>query len=244
MDPLAERLACECALPSSLRKYDKLGDFLEERLDRAVRITYGEDLGEALARAGGGADLIIGKQSVVLRQAAENKTSVWPIAMLTDMAGSTELKGLFVVRSDDPARDVSDLRGHRILFGPKAPAEKHAAAVEKLKVSGVSVSEPIRTSPRCTTAALAVFEKEADAAVISSYALACLGGGKFVPTGALRVVGETNPVPFITVFAAPGLSPDEEPAGTAALTAVRTRPALLSAMRSRDGFVKAAPRGL
>jgi ABC-type phosphate/phosphonate transport system substrate-binding protein len=242
-DPLAERFACDCTPPSLRRDYEKLRGFLEERLRCTVRITYAEDLRDAFGRAGGEVDLMVGKRSVILHHAAENEMSVRAIVMLTDNTGTTQLRGVFVVRSDDPAKSVSDLQGYRILLGPKSAAEKHDAALEKLKAGGVSLPEPIRTSPRCTVAALAVYEKVADAAVISSYAVAYFEGGKVVPKGALRAVGETDPVPFLTVFATPALSVDEETAVVRALLVVPKRPALLSGLLSKDGFVGMTPRG-
>jgi outer membrane protein assembly factor BamB len=95
---------------------------------------------------------------------------------------------------------------------------------------------PIRSS--CSTAAVEVAEKQADAAVISSYALALLEGCKTIEKGSLRVVGETRPLPFIAACATPQVPPEEERQLTVALLALREDPALLAAMESRDGFVR------
>ncbi|MHC4737238.1 MAG: PhnD/SsuA/transferrin family substrate-binding protein, partial [Planctomycetota bacterium] len=114
----------------------------------------------------GQVDLLIGKESVVRFDAAEIKMTVRPIARLTDKSGTTNLRGLFVVRHNDPAKSAEDLKGYKILFGPEYDAEKSTAAIPK----------QVKTNPSCSTAAVAVVEKEADAAVISSYALALLEG--------------------------------------------------------------------
>lgn len=240
MDPLAKKFACECTTPSSLHDYEALRKFLEKRLQRLVDVTYAEDLSGALKRAGGNADLIIGKRSVILHQASASTFPVKPIAMLTDTVGSCQIRGLFVVRQADPARNLSDLQGHRILLGPIAAAEKHSAAIAKLKERGITIPDPIRTSPRCTGAVISLYGKDADVTVISGYAKACLETGKFIPEGSLRVIGETDPIPFVAVFAGPGLSKDENAAVMAALMAVRTQPDLLSDLASKDGFVSVA----
>jgi hypothetical protein len=75
-----------------------------ESLGRSVHVAYAVNLGEGLKRFGGGVDLIIGKRSSVVADAAECNVPVSAIAMLTDLTGSTDLTGLFVVRHDDPAR--------------------------------------------------------------------------------------------------------------------------------------------
>ena len=105
MDPLAERLSCPCVRGYAQRKYDRLGAFLGKRLGCAVRVVYGESLAEILGRTGGKADLIIGKQSVIVYDAAQLGKPVRPIAMLTSKTGSTVLTGLFVVIASWPGSD-------------------------------------------------------------------------------------------------------------------------------------------
>ena len=76
------------------------------------------------------------------------------------------------------------------------------------------------------------------AGVISSYALPLLEGCGTIQKGSLKVVGETAPVPFITVFAAESL---DEAAGKQvlkALFALASDPAMLKMMESKSGFVE------
>jgi len=107
-----------------------------------------------------------------------------------------------VVRRDDPAKELADLRGYKILFGPVYAAEKSEAAVEG----------------------------QADAAVISSYALALLEGCNTVDRGALRVVARTTAVPFVTVFVTNTCTRQQREAITKALLQVRRDKSLLVAM--------------
>lgn len=240
MDPLSDRLACGCVEGHAQRRYDKLGAFIEKHLARPVLIAYGENLPDILKFNPGKVDLIIGKQSVVISDAAEVDTPVRPIARLTDKSGSTNLTGLFVVRRNDPAKNIADLKGYRILLGPECDAEKSTAARATLRAKGVPLSERIKTSPSCSSAALAVVENEADAAVISSYALALLEGCGTIDKGTLRVIGRTSNVPFVTVFVADTITREAEEVVIDALLAVKNDRNLLTGMESKMGFVRAS----
>lgn len=238
MDPLSDQLACDCVEGYAQRKYDELATFLEKQLRRPVLLTYGENLPDILKLNPGKVDLIIGKKSIVLFDAAQTKLHIRPTARLTDKSGTTNLTGLFVVRINDPATSIEDLKGYNILFGPAYDGEKHTAAIAALKAKGVPVPKQVRTSPSCSTAAVAVVEKEADAAVISSYALALLEGCNTIDKGALRVVGQTSAVPFITVFATDAVSRENEKLIIDVLLAVGKNKRLLARMESKTGFVE------
>ena len=142
MDPLSDQLACDCVEGYAQRKYDKLGTFLEKQLRRPVQIAYGENLKDVLKLDTIKIDLIIGKHSVVLSDAAEAKMTIHPVARLTDKSGGTDLTGLFVVRHNDLANSIEDLEGYRILFGPEYDAEKSTAAMAALRAQGLSPPQP------------------------------------------------------------------------------------------------------
>ncbi len=241
MDPMAAPLACPCVEGYAQRKYEELGAYLESKLDRKVEVVFSESLAGALKRqTDGKADLIIGKHSVVLAGAKSAKLNVQPIASLTDKEGVTTQTGLFVVRSADPAKDVAALKGYRILFGPAECDEKSAAPIRLLEKSGVKVPEERETSPACSDAATKLLELKdvKAAAVISSYAQPLLEGCGTIDAGALRVVGETEPVPFITAFVNKGIGDELRGRIKAALLAVGEDAELLAALETKSGFVK------
>jgi ABC-type phosphate/phosphonate transport system substrate-binding protein len=237
MDPLSDQLACDCVAGYAQRKYGRLGEFLQKRLARPVQIAYAESLLLPHAKLEGGVDLVIGKFSEVVSDAARVGLDVRSVAMLTGQDGTVTLTGLFVVRQADPAKSIEDLRGYPILFGPEDSLEKRWAALASLEAFGLPIPQEISESPSCNAAALAVVEEEADAAVISSYAVPLLEGCNVVDKGALRVVGDTDPVPFISVFATDRVGPGLEQAVVEALVDVGSDPALLAAMESQNGFV-------
>ena len=78
---------------------------------------------------------------------------------------------MFVVRQSDPAKSVEDLEDYRILFGPEDSVEKRSAAFASLEAFDIPLPKPIRSKSSCSGAALAVVERDADAAVVSSYAM-------------------------------------------------------------------------
>lgn len=239
MDPLAAPLACDCVQGYAQRKYEKLGEFLQKKLNRPVKVVWGESIGKATAELDAQGDIIIGKHSVVLSDAKRMKMNVQPIAQLTDQAGSVEQTGLIVVRANDKAKAVSDLSGYRIFFGPEDCDEKSAAPMAMLKAAGVELPKDIEVSEACSSAAtkLVELDKNVDAAaVISSYAEKLLEGCGTVKKGDLRVIGRSKPVPFITAFANSKLSEKEIKQITDALLEVQGNPELLIAMETLSGF--------
>ena len=97
--------------------------------------------------------------------------------------GRTTQRGLVVVRGDDPAKAMADLKQHRIVLGPADCDEKHAAARAVFAAHGIDLPPDCPTAGSCTKGAAAVIEAAAKgspptATVISSYAQPLLEGGQ------------------------------------------------------------------
>jgi ABC-type phosphate/phosphonate transport system substrate-binding protein len=240
MDPLAAELACPCVKGYAQRDYTQLAKFLEGQIGRPIQVTFAESLAVALEKkTNGQADIVIGKESVVRTEAKARKHAVTPVAALTGKDGLTTQTGLLVVLEKSAAKSVTDLAGYRILFGPAECDEKHAAAVDLLTEHKIAVPDKREIAAACTEGATKLLELGADAkaaAVISSYAKPLLEGCGTIKKGDLRVVGTTKPVAFVMAFVADAL-PEKDKA-TAALLALNDHPALLTAMESKQGFVK------
>ena len=238
MDPLAAPLACDCVQGYAQRKYEHLGVYLQKELQRPVKVVWAESLSNAL-KEHGSADLIIGKHSVVKHDARSSKIKVKALASLTGLDGSVTQTGLVVVRKDDTAESAMDLAGYRIFFGPEDCDEKSAAPMALLKRSGVELPAKIESSPACSTAAASLREVPADvnaAAVISSYAGPLLEGCGTIKKGDLRVIGESDPVPFITAFVNRTVSTEDAALIKAALIDVELHAELLVALETSEGF--------
>jgi outer membrane protein assembly factor BamB len=73
-------------------------------------------------------------------------------------------------------------------------------------------------------------------AVIPSYALVLLEGCGTVKPGNLKVIGKTEPIPFITVFLADAIPGMAQEKLLKALFSIKDDAKMLKAMESRDGF--------
>jgi outer membrane protein assembly factor BamB/ABC-type phosphate/phosphonate transport system substrate-binding protein len=243
MDPLAAPLSCPCVEGYAQRQYEKLAEYLSKKLDRPVHVTFAESFEKPLAKESCTAiDIAVGKDSVVRYDAAKMKLGATPLARLTGKDGKTTQTGLIVVRSNDPAQHVDDLRGYRILFGKQECDEKFAAPRKMLRAVGVDLPAPeaAETTEACSDGACKIIEcgdDERAAAVISSYAAPLLEGCGTIKKGDLRVVGETAPVPFITAFATDRVAPELQAQIREALFGVSAQPQLLAALESLIGFV-------
>lgn len=243
MDPLAKELSCPCVKGYAQREYDELGKHLAGKLKRQVNVVYSETMVGAMksGKLPDGVDLVIGKRSVVEADAKASQLEVTPIASLSGKDGITTQLGLIVVPSKDPAKTVADLKGYQIYFGPADCDEKHKAALDLLKQSGVPIPGKLETCSACSDGATKILELGADvraATVISSYAAPLLEGCGTIQKGDLRVVGKTAPVPFITAFTTSQITEKDRAAIQTILLELIESPKLCESLETRLGFVE------
>jgi len=239
MDPLAMELSCPCVQGYAQRDYNKLAKYLQTRLGVPVDVTFSESLVKAL-KDDDRAEIVIGKRSVVEYDAKRSKRGFTYAASLTGKDGKTTQYGMIVVRTADKAAGPADLKGYRIYFGPEESAEKHGAAVALLRLHGVELPAKLETVAGCEEGATAILEmgpEEKGAAVISSYAHPLLEGCGTVPKGAIRVVAETKPIPFVTAFVSDKLSAERQREVTASLLELGAHPDLMIALETKRGFI-------
>jgi ABC-type phosphate/phosphonate transport system substrate-binding protein len=236
-DPLARQNACTCVDGYGQRDYHALGRYLERRLQRSVAVTFPA----VSAVVSGGANegmpgLVIGSRYPVEAAFAAAGRRVMLLAVLSGPDGAATQPGLFVVRQADAVRSLLDLKDRRIVLGPTPVNERHAAALAALRRLGLPPVEPLAVAEADGAAVTAVLRGEADAAVISAHALPLLVGCDALRRDELRVVGRTEPVPFIAVFATESLPRALLVPIVAALDSVGEESALLRRLESRDGF--------
>ena len=242
MDPMSAPLACDCVQGYAQRKYEKLVDYLREKTGMTVRVVWSESLVSALKSQTKNAQIVIGKDSVVRSDAKEAKKTLLPVAQLTDMNGSTQQKGLFVVLKDNPAASLLDLENYKILFGPADCDEKDAAPKKKLAELEIDFQVG-EICASCSIGAKRLTELDAKgkfATVISSYAGPLLEGCGTIKKGDLKIVGESDSVPFISAFVDSSLSPEVRQNFTSALLAMNQSQDMLKAMETKLGFLQYA----
>lgn len=240
MDPLAAELSCPCVEGYAQRDYTALQKLLEAELGVQIKLTFAGSLQAGIDKVGG-ADIVIGKHSVVVHDLKLAKRKAKPAYRLTDAKGETVQHGLIVVNRDDPAKVAKDLSGYTIIFGDSSALEKHEAALNLLKKAGVSVPKDLRKiDAACSDGACKVVDlgpTSLTAAVISSYAQPLLEGCGTIKQGDLRVVARTADVPFVTLFLSDKLDDERRKQIDAALQLIPTRPSLLESLESLAGFL-------
>lgn len=241
-DPLAKENACDCVKGYAQRDYHALGKHLSRQLKRPVEVVFAAGVAAAELRCGEKPHLVIQKVSVARADFAAVSCKASLIAMLSGLDGVTTLHGLFVVPKASPIRSLLDLGGKRLMLGPADSEEKNGAALKTLAEPGVKPAAPLLEAPSCNAAAGALARGEADVAVISSYAKPLIVACGAAEEGELRVIGRTDPVPFVGVFATDRLSSKDQALVCAALLDSIT-PELMTALESSRGFVVPAVKG-
>ncbi len=242
MDPLAKPLSCPCVAGYAQRDYEKLAEALQKTLQREVVVVFNDSLVAAQKKKQViRIDLVIGKQSVILQDAKASKLNLKKVAMLSGKDGLTTQRGLVVVATADPAKQMSDLKDYRIYFGPQECDEKHAAAMRLLTAAGIAIPQKLDTAVACDEGAIKILEMaekgERGCAVISSYAKPLLEGCGQVKKGALRIVGETEDVPFVAAYLNAGLDSKLQSAISDALLKSTADVNLRIALETKRGFV-------
>ena len=240
MDPLAKELACACVKGYAQRDYRKLEAVLEKALNQRVTVEFSDDLAESLRGVGPGREVLVaGSQSLVADGAKKAGLKCQAVGALTDLDGNTALTASFVARSDDPAKELMDIAGRKVLIGVADADDLHAATLAALRDSRVEPSGKPENRPSYSEAALDLLdsrESPAPIAVIPSYALPLLEGCGSVKPGNLKVIAKTQPVPFIAFFVAETIPAEKQEKILTALLGVKSDKKLLKALESRDGF--------
>lgn len=241
LDPLAAQLSCPCVKGYAQRDYRALASWLEAETGKKVTIGFGSSLSAAMKQAGSDRfDLAIGKFSVLAADAAALGMGAEPLCALANKQGSTDVCGLFVVAADDAAETVEDLFEYTFLVGPPEHVEKHELAVAALRVAGFP--EPFDTvvCATCSDAAATLLDAPSDpphVAVLSDYAEPLLEGCGTVPAGAVRVVGKTEPSPFIVACVPSSMDHALRDTLRRALLALSDQPEVCATLESKGGFV-------
>jgi outer membrane protein assembly factor BamB/ABC-type phosphate/phosphonate transport system substrate-binding protein len=236
MDPLAAPLSCACVSGMGQRRYDRLEEFLEMRLQRAIEVTYDESLELASQRLHAKFDWIIGKRSVVEFDANRLRLTLKPVAALTDRGGLQTLTGLVLVPQNATFDTLDKLRGRTIALGPKDNADVHQAAIDLFLRLAPLTEWNFKTYESIDSAVYAVTDGEADAGLVSDYLPRLLEGcGKIIPNS-LKSIGKTAPTPFVTLFASSHVSEVDSGKMLEAIKELPKHPELLAAIESRNGF--------
>ena len=238
MDPLALPLSCSCVEGVGQRRYDQLAAHLEQATGRRFKLTFEESLDLALRRIRSKPDFIIGKDAMVRFDAKRLELPVTPLADLTDRAGRTTQRGVFLVRTGDPAKRLADLSGRAVMLGPAEEAETHQAAKAALQQARLAKPAKLDSAGAIDSGVLALGDGEVAAAVVPDYLPPLLVGCGKVEPGAVRVLAKTPPVPGVRLFRTGATDDTLAKRVAAEVTALARRNELLAALESANGFIK------
>lgn len=239
MDPLAKELACACVKGYGQRDYRKLAAHLGVTLQQRVAIELSDDLEESLKLVSPGQEvLVVGERAFIASSAQRAGFACQQVCALTDPEGNTTLTGAFVVPAKDTVATLKDISGRSLIFGLTDTEVNHAAVEAALRGAGVTAPKQEKRSVY-TDAALDVLDSRATpppVAVLPGYALRLMEGCGSITPGDLRVIGKTEPQPFITMFLADQIAADKKQKIITTLLELKNNPVLLQLLESRDGF--------
>ncbi len=116
-------------------------------------------------------------------------------------SGQTHQAGAVIVRRDSGIKDLKDLKGKSVLFGPKLSASKWLAAKALFEANGIDLDKHLKSYSNgkcCEDIAFSVYLKTVDAGVVCDHFL----GGHFkkqrelgIKAEEIQVLARTQPVP-------------------------------------------------
>ncbi len=209
-EPLCKLTACSCVGDNAKRAYDGLIAHVRSAAGIELEFRYFEEpiLLQREIRAGR-LDGMICKTWLGLTTARSAGREFTRLADIT-MPGQepAELFGAFLVLKDSPLKTLADLRGQRVVFGMTNDYEKSHLADATFRAAGLPLPEPRLRSYACQDAALKLIEHQAEAAVVSSYAInfGCIC--VVAKPEDFRVIAETSQrIPFVTFMVEDKVAP-------------------------------------
>jgi phosphonate transport system substrate-binding protein len=163
-----------------------LSSALNRRFDLVIPRTYEEF--ERDARAGRYDLVYFGGYTFV-----QERRSYAPLAM-RDI--DTSFVSYFLVRRDDPARTIQDLRGRRLVFGSPLSTSGHLMPRHFLKDMGIRPEEffgEVRYSGSHDRTVSAVLSKDADVGAANAQVIDSMLETDRIPRGSLRVLWRSPP---------------------------------------------------
>jgi phosphonate transport system substrate-binding protein len=184
---------------ATFRKFYPLLHYLKQSAGVTVRLVVPADVGEFQAWLDHGqVDLAVQDPHTYARLARyfDASTLLWTVAP----DGTTTQTGVVVVRQDSAVTEVSQLRGRKVLFGPRASTSKWVAARLLFEAAGIDVERDLHAANGgcCEDIAFAVSLRSVDAGVVCDHSLRrheARQRGLGVDPRGLRVIARTRAFP-------------------------------------------------
>lgn len=202
--------------------FNPLAEYLSRETGEKVSIVIPRDFDafKAAVRAG---QVDLGFSNSLIYIQLRKDLGVEPLALSSEPKAGGRFRGVIIVRRDSGIRQVSDLKGKRMIFVEKDSAGGYLFQVLLLKKAGIDITRDIELLPfakKHDNVTLAVYHGAADAGGIREDDLAKMEDK--VDLSALRIVAYTESFPNWPLFASPDVD---------AKTAAKVKAALLKLKR-------------
>ena len=190
----------------TFKKFYPLITYLEQRTGFEIRMAIQTDISEfELALRNGDVDFALQDPHTYLHLAGlYDKDSL--LGTLTP-EGDTRRRGVIIVRRDSGIKEIADLRGKTVMFGPKQSITKWVAAKMLFEENGMNIDDDLQAYSNgkcCEDIAFYVYLEAVDAGAICSHFIEEYEEkqeGLGIDINQIMVIGKTDFVPT-RVFAA------------------------------------------
>ena len=192
--------ACYCVHGVAYRTYPETLEQLEAACGiRLEPVYYPETYQLEDAIASGEYDGALCKPWFAFRHAKAAGADFRRIADILDPNQNRWLSGIVIVPVDSPIQALEELNGKHLFIGQKDAYEKHYAALRLLEQKGIRPAR-IDHHASCSENIGVLQDGEADAAVISDYALSADCAVDFARPEEFRILAHTEQIPLTSLI--------------------------------------------
>ncbi|MBN2704635.1 MAG: PhnD/SsuA/transferrin family substrate-binding protein [Pontiellaceae bacterium] len=192
--------ACECVHEVAARTYAETQEIMASEHDITLQIDYFTDSYQLEAAVlSGKYDAVICKPWSVLRLNKEAGTDFQRIADLLDPNNNFWLTGIVIVPKGSPIQSLDELSGKHILLGKPDEYEKSYAAYNLFANHAIALGK-IDMNESCRENIRELLDGNADAAVVSDYALSADFATDFADYDDFRILAHTDMIPLTSVM--------------------------------------------
>ena len=188
--------ACSCVHDVAARTYPLAIKLLEEQYNIVLQLDYFMDtyqLEDAILSGEYGA--VLSKPWFTMRLNQQAGTDFQRLVDILDPVNNPWLTGIVIVPKDSPIQTLEELNGKSVYLGESDSYEKHQAALHLFESKNIHPAQ-IDTRSSCGENIGILQDGEADAAVISDYALSADCAVDFANPEDFRVLAHTERIPL------------------------------------------------
>ena len=192
--------ACSCVHEVAARTYPETLEKLKTEYGIELELVYfAETYQLEDAIAAGEYDGALCKPWYALRHQKAAGANFLRIVDVLDPRNNRWLTGIVIVPVDSPIQTLEELEGKHLYIGQVDAYEKHYAAKRLLEQKGIQPAR-IDTNASCGENIGVLLDGEADAAVVSDYALSADCAADFARPEDFRIVAQTEQIPLTSLL--------------------------------------------